>query len=110
MMHYLHYEPHNYFRFMQYGIRYLLEKNDFSIICCKPIGTHVTYVLGLFGEFAAKIVACATIPLRLSPKVRINIILPTIAPLQLFFGQINQLFSSIRKKDPFVWSVISKKG
>lgn len=35
---YLHYEPHDYFRFTPYGLKYLLEQHRFGIVSLVPLG------------------------------------------------------------------------
>lgn len=51
---YLHQPPHDYYRFTKYGLRYLLEKEGFTVETVEPIGGYflfMTHRIGLFHRF-----------------------------------------------------------
>lgn len=40
----IHQPPHDYFRFTQYGLQYLMEKAGFEVLSIKPVGGYYNYL------------------------------------------------------------------
>jgi ubiquinone/menaquinone biosynthesis C-methylase UbiE len=40
----LHMRPHDYYRFTEYGLRYLLEKAGFTVIFIQPLSGHFAFI------------------------------------------------------------------
>jgi SAM-dependent methyltransferase len=78
----LHYEPHDYYRFTGYALRYLFEKEGFVVSRVEPMGRVYSY---LATRIAEKWFNLATKLFFFLPKrARLYASFPLVAPVNLF--------------------------
>lgn len=98
--HYLHGEPHDYWRFTKYGILYLAEKAGFKDLEARPVGGAVSFVSSIISPLFLSIASYVPLVRELS-KI-INYILNHI--LLVIDGVID-----CNKKFALGYTVIGKK-
>lgn len=104
----LHYEPDDYYRFTKYGIKYLLEKNDFKIVGINRIGG----VFSLIGQRLIDVV-WQFIVNSLKPVFGLNwaerIASLLCFPFSFIFYILAKAGDRIDKSDALAWAVLAKK-
>ncbi len=104
---YLHYEPNDYFRFTPYGLRYLLEKNGFTVITLEPIG-GLAAILGMvaFEKFYNLIFKLAFFV----PKAyRAIVVAPFTLPLSWVLYHLTSLLDHFSKRWVFSVCLVAEK-
>lgn len=104
----LHYEPYDFYRFTKYGIKYLLEKEGFTVLKIHPIGglvtTFVTRCINILYDFIVQVFSF----IRLK---RIGILFATMIAflLHLLNSTLFRICDVISKEDPFDWAILARK-
>ena len=103
----LHYEPHDYYRFTGYGLRYLFEKEGFVILRVEPTGQIFSY---LATRLAEKWFNLATKFFFFLPKrARRYASFPLVAPINLFLRAVAALLDLTNRRDVFSFSLLAEK-
>ena len=109
---YLHYEPHDFFRYTKYGIRFLCEKTGFDVVSLERMGGFTMYVCLRASEFLNTILTSYVLaPLRiLGIRARARSQLATIAliPFQLVALMLVLLFDRFSPRDARGWTVVTR--
>ena len=104
----LHYEPNDFYRFTKFGIKYLLEKNEFEIIALERIGGIFSLlgqrIIDVFWQFT---VDCFRPILGAKWAERIASILWLIVSLLFYF--LGKVADKIDKREAIGWAVLAKK-
>lgn len=88
----VHQAPHDYFRFTNYGLQYLLEKSGFNISYIKPSCGYFGYLANrltvlpktLFWQIENKLLRIALLPLEILSYIFFVLIFPVILNLMDF--------------------------
>jgi SAM-dependent methyltransferase len=103
----LHYEPHDYYRFTGYALRYLFEKEGFVAIRVDPMGRVFSY---LATRIAEKWFNLATKLFFFLPKrARLYAAFPFVAPVNLFLCAAAVLLDLTNRRDVFSFSLLAEK-
>lgn len=103
----LHYEPNDYWRFTNYGVKYLCENAGFKIIRIDRIG-------GIFSIIGARLSDILWtkikellffIPEKMSEKISSIFILP----VNILFYIMSNMFDNIDKRDAIGWLILCQK-
>jgi len=105
----LHYEPHDYFRYTKYGLRYLFEKHGFRIEELRQIG-------GLFSYSSARSVELLVANPVMSLLAAIGVsrgryraaALATL-PLNLVLYPISRIVDRFDRTNAYGWAVLARK-
>jgi ubiquinone/menaquinone biosynthesis C-methylase UbiE len=95
---YTHCEPHDFYRYTEYGLRYLLEKHGFEIIKLRRLG-------GLVSVMASHAISlgCDAVANRLDnsalKRVRRLALLPFSAGSSLVFYGLSRLIDGVEQQD-----------
>lgn len=104
----LHYEPYDYFRFTRYGIKYLLEKNEFEILAIERIGG----IFSLTGQRLVDVLWNAITrflkPL-LSSRWAERTATILCLPISITFYILGKMGDKIDKRDAICWAVLARK-
>lgn len=105
----LHYAPHDYYRFTNFGITYLLDKTGFRVEAVEPMG-------GLFTIISARLAdCCSTIfvdrPLKRLGlnKGRMRACAILLAGFNLFGFYAGRFLDRFWREDVFAWAVMARK-
>jgi SAM-dependent methyltransferase len=105
----LHYEPHDYFRFTPYGLRYLLEKSHFELVETRRMG-------GLFTYFAVRVIDMIVLDglFPLMRKVGINrgryrISALMVLPLTILLIPCTTVLDRLDKTNAYGWAILARK-
>jgi len=103
----LHYEPHDYYRFTKYGLKYLLESNGFEVVLLDRAGGLVS----LIGVRVVDIlfVLAYRVGFLFPDGVRAKVALLLTIPLSLFFYLMGGLLDRIDHRDAIGWAVTCHK-
>lgn len=102
----LHYEPHDYFRYTNHGLRHLLEKTGFEIIETHPIGGFFSFVFMRIGEKAFNLIH--KLAFFLPKRFRWLWSAPLTLPVFHLLYLISLALDPLMKKDVFSWSVVAR--
>ncbi|MHB1025483.1 MAG: methyltransferase domain-containing protein [Desulfobacteria bacterium] len=103
----LHYEPHDYYRFTGYALRYLFEKEGFVVSRVEPMGRVFSY---LATRLAEKWFNLATKLFFFLPKrARRYASFPLVAPVNLFLCATAVLFDLTNRRDVFFFALLAEK-
>jgi len=103
----LHYEPHDYYRFTGYALRYLFEKEGFVVSRVEPMGRVFSY---LATRIAEKWFNLATKLFFFLPKrARRYASFPLVAPVNLFLRATAGLLDLTNRRDVFSFSLLAEK-
>ena len=105
----LHYAPHDYFRFTNYGLTYILESNNFRILEIERMGGFFSIMfIRLIDIFVTKIFFRLTSFLSIERgKYRLAALLT--CPFSFIGYYLGNLLDKIDKDDAFLWAVLAKK-
>jgi SAM-dependent methyltransferase len=105
----LHYEPHDYYRYTPYGLRYLLEKSYFELLETRRMG-------GLFTYFAVRvldmIVLDGLFPLMAKLGIkrgRYRISALIVLPLTVLLVPATTVLDRLDKTNAYGWAVLARK-
>lgn len=105
---YLHYEPHDYFRFTPHGLKYLLEKHGFGVLVSEPIGgLAAVIVMVAFEKFYNMLFKLVFFV----PKAaRPGVIAPIIIPIAWVLAQVTAMLDLFGKRWIFSVCLVAQKG
>jgi SAM-dependent methyltransferase len=111
---YLHYEPHDYYRFTKYGIRYLCEKAGFDVVALERFGGFTMYLCLRISEFLHKILYKYIFsPLKIcgsrNKDIRKKLATIVLIPYQLVALVVISLFDRFSPLDARGWVVLAVK-
>ena len=105
---YLHYEPNDYFRFTPYGLKYLFEKNGFTVLSLERIGGFTAVIAMVIFEKFYNILFKLVF---FVPKVyRALVIYPFTFPLSWLLYHLSRLMDRFSKRWVFSVGLIAEKG
>jgi hypothetical protein len=110
----LHYEPFDYFRFTQHGIKYLLEANGFDIVDTVKIGGLFIATLSRFEDVVMTLLYRLAFPLKAIMKnsTKIATVSVVMFPFIFCIDALAACLDSIvpgANKDVLGWVVFAKK-
>lgn len=109
MMWYLHYEPHDYYRYTKYGISYLFREGGFEIIVIEKNGGLVQFLTSRMAEELFIWFHRACFPLRFNPHSRERVALVLFAPLSFSLWVLTEFLDNVSKRDVLDWSMLVRK-
>lgn len=114
MMWYLHYEPHDYYRYTSYGIRYLCEKAGFHIVRIERMGGLALFLCLRLSEFLHRLLyKNVFFPLKYFGKnnlpARKKLATICLVPYQLAALGAVTLFDRFSPRDARGWVVVADK-
>ncbi|HEY7057252.1 MAG TPA: methyltransferase domain-containing protein [Vicinamibacterales bacterium] len=104
---YTHSEPHDFYRYTEYGLRYLLEKHGFEIVALRRLG-------GLVSVIAAHGISlgCDAVASRLDRsalrRVRHLALLPFSAGASVVLYGLSRLVDGIEQQDAIGWAAMCR--
>lgn len=101
----LHYEPHDYYRYTPYSLRYLLEKNGFEVVEIEAIGGFFSFVFMRLGEKLFNLIHKSAFFLPKSKRWIWSV--PLTLPLFYILYLLSLILDPLMKKDVFAWSVLA---
>jgi SAM-dependent methyltransferase len=105
---YTHSEPYDFYRYTEYGLRYLLEKHGFEIVVSRRLGGLVS-VMASHGIS----LACEAVSERLdgatSESVRQLMLLPLSAGGSLMFYGLSRLIDKVEQRDAIGWAAMCRR-
>lgn len=106
----LHYEPHDYYRYTQYGIKYLCEKAGFTVMHIEKLGGLYLFLYLRFARFMQQLMFYIVSPvyfLKLRPaKIATYILIP----MQLIALPVVTLLDKLTPYDARNWLVLAKRS
>jgi SAM-dependent methyltransferase len=97
----LHREPHDYFRFTKYGLRYLAERSDFEVLDIAPTS-------GLWATWAQRFADTVIFTyFRSAPRLLIKILSLFLAPVLIMGYALDLLFG--KRGDTLDYVMIARK-
>jgi SAM-dependent methyltransferase len=111
---YLHYEPHDFYRFTKYGIRYLCETAGFDVLTVERLGGFTMYLCLRLSEFLHGILyKYIFFPLRVlgsrSLDIRKKLATLVLIPYQLIALLMIFIFDRFSPRDARGWVVLAEK-
>lgn len=109
---YLHYEPHDYYRFTKYGIRHVCERAGFEVQHLERIGGFTLYLCVRLSEFLHTQLSHCLKPLKwlgMSDMRRARIATVLLLPYQLLALTAVCLFDRFSPKDARGWVALARK-
>lgn len=104
---YTHSEPHDFYRYTEYGLRYLLEKHGFEIVELRRLGGVVSVIAS-----HAISLGCDAIANRLDntvpERVRHFTLLPFSATSSLVFYGLSRLVDPLERQDAIGWAAMCR--
>lgn len=104
---YLHYEPHDYYRFTNYGLLYLLRKHNFEPITIERLGGLYSFIFMRFLE-TFFVYSQKFFSLFLPKKYRFILVIPFTLPFSWFFYLAAAVLDKTNSKDAFGWCAVGR--
>jgi len=106
-MWYLHYEPHDYFRFTSHGLRRLLEDACFRVLRSERQGGLGLFLFLRLTETLHRLLYRFIPPMFSAPR-RARMAAVLIAPLQLLGLAVVPVVDRFSKRDAIGWAVVAE--
>jgi peptidoglycan/LPS O-acetylase OafA/YrhL/SAM-dependent methyltransferase len=104
---YTHSEPHDFYRYTEFGLRYLLEKHGFDVVTLRRLGGVVS-VMASHGIS----LGCDAIANRLEhtvfSRIRHLLLLPFSIPSSLIFYGLSRLLDDADRQDAIGWAAVCR--
>jgi len=97
----LHYEPHDYYRFTPYSLKYLLKKSGFKI--------EKTERIGGFCSLVSQRIIDVSYFFMLRLKIPRLVVIILLAPISILSYYSALIFDRIDKRDALGWMVLARK-
>lgn len=105
----LHYVPHDYFRFTNYGLAYLLKSNNFDVCQIERMGGFFSIMfIRLIDIFVTKIFFRLT-SLLLIERGKYRIAALLTCPFSFIGYYLGKLLDNLDRDDAFLWAVLAVK-
>lgn len=106
----MHYAPHDYYRFTNYGLLYILNKNNFEVQVIERMGGFFSILfIRLIDIFVTKLFFRLMSFLSIERgKYRLAALLTW--PFSLIGYYLGKIFDQIDKDDAFLWAVLAVRG
>ena len=106
-MWYLHYEPHDYFRFTSHGLRSLLQGAHFRVLRVERQGGLALFLFLRSVEFLHRVLFHLVPPI-VSTARRTRIAATLLAPYQLFGLLFVSIVDRFSKRDAIGWAMLAE--
>ncbi|MBE9531203.1 MAG: class I SAM-dependent methyltransferase [Proteobacteria bacterium] len=103
----LHYEPYDFYRYTNFGLKHLLQKTGFRIDRLEPRGGLFSFISMRFSESFYNILN--KLFFFLPRTLRLFAIVPIIWPVNLIAFALSSVFDSIGTRDVMTWVVTGTK-
>lgn len=104
----LHYQPHDYYRFTNYALKYLLEKNGFQVLAIERIGG----VFSLFGQRLVDVfwqLSVRSLKGIAGLAWAERLVSLIFLPVSLFFYYFGKIYDGIEKENAIGWLALAKR-
>jgi SAM-dependent methyltransferase len=105
----LHYEPHDYFRYTKYGLRYLFEKHGFQIEEVRQIGGLFSYFSVRFLELLVATPVMALLAAIGVTRGRYRAAALVTLPLNFVLYPFSRVVDRFDRTDAYGWAVLARK-
>lgn len=108
-MWYAHYEPHDFFRYTNHGLRHLLERQGFKVLALERTGGFWRFVCVRFVETLYRVLRVVLFPLAVHNRFRNAVCRFLCFPFNLIGLMLVPLLDLFSKRDHLGWVVLARK-
>jgi len=105
---YTHSEPYDFYRYTEYGLRYLLEKHGFEIVVVRRLGGVVS-VMASHGISLACEAISERLDGRTTEQVQHLMLLPLSAAGSLVLYGLSRVLDGVEQRDAIGWAVLCRR-
>lgn len=105
----LHYVPHDYYRFTNFGITYLLDKSGFRVEAVEPMGGLFTIISARLADFGSTVFLDRPLKRLGVNKGRLRACAIPLAGLNLLGYYGGRFLDRFWSEDVFGWAVMARK-
>lgn len=102
---YLHYEPHDYYRFTKYGLAYSLTRQRFETVKIERLGGLYAFIFMRLLE-SLFVMIQKIVSLVLPKRYRFLLVIPLTFPVSWLFYLLASVLDRFNKRDAFGWCAV----